>query len=111
LVPDWVLPRDGERRVHRNSSFLPGYFERALGAATAARAGLAFLHSHPAPGWQGMSRDDVVAEEGHSAAAQGATGLPLLGLTAGNAGAWSARLWEKVGPRRYKRCWCGSLRA
>jgi hypothetical protein len=110
LVQDLVLPRNGERRVHGNASFLPGYFQRALSAAAAAGAGLAFMHSHPAPGWQDMSRDDVVAEEGHAAAAQGATGLPLLGLTAGNDGAWSARLWEKVGPRRYERRWCRSVR-
>jgi hypothetical protein len=110
LVQDLLLPQDGERRVHGNASFLPGYFQRVLGAAAAAGAGLAFLHSHPAPGWQDMSRDDVVAEEGHAAAARGATGLPLLGLTMGNDGAWSARLWEKVGPRRYERRWCRSVR-
>jgi hypothetical protein len=110
LVQDLVLPRDGERRVHGNASFMPGYFQRAVGAAAAAGAGLAFFHSHPARGWQGMSRDDVVAEEGHAAAVQGATGLPLLGLTAGNDGSWSARVWEKVGPRRYERRWCRSVR-
>lgn len=25
-------------------------------------AGIAFLHGHPGPGWQGMSDDDTVAE-------------------------------------------------
>src|SRR5260370_315404 len=68
LVQDLVLPLKDERMVHGNASFQPGYFQRSLGAAVNAGAGLAFLHSHPAPGWQGMSRDDVVAEESHAAA-------------------------------------------
>jgi molybdopterin-synthase adenylyltransferase len=110
LVRELILPLAGERMVHGNASFQPVYFQRALGVAINAGAGLAFLHSHPAPGWQGMSTDDIQAEEGHAAATQGATGFPLLGLTAGNDGAWSARLWEKVGPRRYERRWCRSVR-
>jgi hypothetical protein len=110
LVRELVLPRDGERRVHGNASFQPEYFERALGAACAGGAGLALLHSHPVPGWQGMSADDVAAEQGHAAAARGGTGLPLVGLTVGCDGAWSGRFWEKTGPRRYERRWCRSVR-
>jgi hypothetical protein len=110
LVRELVLPRGGERQVHGNASFQPEYFERALGAACADGAGLAFLHSHPVPGWQGMSADDVAAEQGHAAAAKGGTGLPLVGLTVGSDGAWSARFWEKAGPRRYERRWCRSVR-
>jgi hypothetical protein len=78
--------------------------------AAQAKAGLAFLHSHPGPGWQGMSGDDIVAEQGHAAAAKGATGLPLVGLTLGIDGAWSARFWEKTAPRTYKRRWCSHVR-
>jgi hypothetical protein len=37
-----VLPQPGERRVHGNASFLPGYFERAVAEAAAEDAGLAF---------------------------------------------------------------------
>lgn len=105
-----ILPEAGDRRVHGNASFLPGYFERALGEAMNAGAGLAFMHSHGGPGWQDMSADDVQAEEGHAAAALSATGLPLLGLTLGTDGAWSARFWERVGPRRYARRWCQTVR-
>jgi len=105
-----ILPQPGERRVHGNASFLPGYFERAVAEAAAENAGLAFLHSHLGPGWQGMSDDDVRAEKTHAAAAKGATGLPLVGLTLGTDGAWSARFWEKTAPRTYERRWCTNVR-
>jgi molybdopterin-synthase adenylyltransferase len=110
LLCELILPRDGERLVHGNASFLPDYFERALGLASNARAGLAFLHSHPFSGWQGMSDDDIRAEQGHAAAAKGATGFPLVGMTTGNDGSWSARFWEKTGPGQYQRRWCRSVR-
>jgi molybdopterin-synthase adenylyltransferase len=103
LIADLILPAPGDRQVHGNASFNPQYFERALGEAMAARAGLAFLHSHPeGRGWQGMSDDDVIAERGRAGAAEAATGLPLVGLTlAGVDGSWSARKWEKMAPRTY----------
>jgi hypothetical protein len=105
-----ILPEPGERLVHRNASFQPAYFERALSIAAQCSAGLTFLHSHPVPGWQDMSDDDIAAEHNHAAAAFGATGLPLVGLTVGSDGAWSARFWERVAPRTYMRRWCGSVR-
>jgi molybdopterin/thiamine biosynthesis adenylyltransferase len=89
---------------------LPHYFERALGIAAKRNAGLAFLHCHPGPGWQAMSGDDIDAEQGHAAAAKGGTGLPLVGLTLGTDGAWSARFWEKTAPRTYERRWCSHVR-
>jgi molybdopterin/thiamine biosynthesis adenylyltransferase len=111
LIHEVILPRPGERHVHGNASFEACYFERAVMTAAQSGAGLAFLHSHPGPGWQDMSPDDIRAEEGHAAAAKGATGLPLIGLTAGNDGSWSARFWEKTGPSKYERRWCSSVRA
>ena len=110
LLHHLVLPRAGERAVHGNASFSPEYFERALGEAVESQGGLAFLHSHPAPGWQGMSSDDVRAEEGHAAPTKGATGLPLVGLTLGTDGAWSARFWKKTRPKKYERRWCENVR-
>lgn len=110
LLHRLILPENGERLVHGNASFLPRYFERAVSEALRAEAGLAFLHSHPGTGWQDMSGDDIRAERDHAPAAKGATGLPFVGLTLGADGAWSARFWEKVGPRMYERRWCSSVR-
>ncbi len=110
LVQALILPRKGERRVHGNASVLPAYFERAVAEAVNAGGGLALLHSHPGPGWQDMSDTDVRAERGYAAAAKGATGLPLVGLTIGSDGSWSARWWEKTAPRTYQRRWCTHVR-
>src|SRR5258707_7541762 len=110
LLHRLILPQDGEREVHSNASFLPHYFERAVGEAIAAGGGLALLHSHLGPGWQDMSDDDIIAERKHAAAVKGATGIPLVGLTLGTDGAWSSRFWVKVGPRQYERKWCSNVR-
>lgn len=110
LVSDIVLPLPSERRVHGNATFLPDFVQRVVGLANRNRAGICLLHSHLGPGWQGMSPDDVAAENGLAAAVQGATSLPLVGLTLGTDGAWSARFWEKRGRRQYERFWCESVR-
>ena len=68
--------------MHGNASFEPGFLERAMSEAAAAGAGLALLHSHPlGRGSQGLSRDDIAAEQGNAGAVFGATGLPCVGLT------------------------------
>ncbi len=112
LIQSLIMPEDGERHVHGNASFEPAYFERALGIAAAEGAGLALLHSHPkGRGWQGMSDDDVTAEQGHAGAVRGATGMPFVGLTiAGKDSAWSGRFWDRIAPRKYQRFDCGTVR-
>lgn len=111
LIEELVLPQDGEREVHGNAAFLPPYFERALAEARARGAGLALLHSHPATGWQGMSRDDTNAERNNAGAVLAATGLPFVGLTlAAGDGTWSARVWRRVASRTYERLECESVR-
>src|SRR5262245_10873593 len=110
LIHHLLLPQRGERSVHGNVSFQPEYLQRALGEATAAGGGLAFLHSHPAPGWQAMSNDDVSAELKQAPAVRASTGLPLVGLTIGNDGALSGRFWDKIGPRKYERQCCETVR-
>ncbi len=111
LIRELVLPADGDRRVHGNASFLPQYFERAMGEAAAKGCGLALMHSHPGGRqWQGMSDDDYNAEHGHAAATKGATGLPLLGLTLAGSAVWSARTWLKIAPRTYAPVWCSAVR-
>ncbi len=110
ILRELVLPREGERTLHGNVGFGPGYFQRALKEAAFRKGGLAFMHSHPAPGWQDMSPPDANAEAGHAAAALAATGLQLLGLTVGSDGSWSARLWFRTGVKEYRPAWCNSVR-
>ncbi len=82
--------------MHGNASFLPPFVERAISEAMAAGGGLAFLHSHGGPGWQDMSDGDVAAEQSLAAQARAATGRPLVGLTLGTDGAWSARFERTI---------------
>lgn len=113
ILQELILPEPDERNVHGNVGFLPEYVERALQFARTRNAGLAFLHSHPVEGWQGMSTDDIVAEQTRLApCAYAITGLPLLGLTAGTDGSWSARYWLKdpTQKRTYNRFWCEAVR-
>ena len=111
LIERLILPREGERNVHGNASFEPEYLIRALSEAAACGAGLALLHSHPlGRGWQGMSADDVAAEQGNAGAVFGATGFPLVGLTLAGDGTWSARFWERIAPRTYFRNRCATAR-
>ena len=105
-----LLPRNGERMVHGNASTTSAYLGRAINEARSAGCGVAFLHSHPSPGWQDMSHDDVETEMKQMRAVKAATGLPLLGMTMGNDGSWSARVWSKTGPKKYERRWCESVR-
>jgi hypothetical protein len=105
-----VLPADGDRVLHGNVAFMPQYLRRVL-AERPPGCGVALLHSHLGPGWQAMSHDDVVAERDRLAGpVYGQTTLPVLGMTLGTDGAWSARLWRRTAPRTYKRAWARSVR-
>lgn len=111
LIESVVLPQAGDRSVHGNAAFNPQYVERVVGEALKSGCGIAFLHSHPARGWQNMSPDDVAAEKLLAPTVMGATGLPIVGLTLGaRDGAWSARFWEKRAPGQYQRHWCENVR-
>lgn len=111
LVHSPVLPIEGDRQVHGNASFNQQYFECVCKLAMQQGCGIAFLHSHPGPGWQGMSDDDVVAEQQRLAGVtMGLTDLPLVGLTVGNDGTWSGRFWTHIKGKEYKRNWCNSVR-
>ena len=112
LLSQIILPEEAERNVHGNVGFMPHYFERVLKIAGERKEGIAFLHSHLGPGWQGMSEDDIIAEKRISPAVMGFTGLPLLGLTLGTDGAWSGRFWikDENEKRKYNRNWCDTVR-
>ena len=109
LIYKIILPTDTDRILHGNASFEPEYLARAIKLACEEEAGLAFMHSHPSSGWQGMSPADVKAERDVLAYPAGATGLPLVGLTIGTDGYWSARFWQRDGGQML-RYWCEKVR-
>ena len=109
LIDEIILPKKGERILHGNASFEPRYLARVMKITRQKRAGLAFMHSHPNPGWQGMSDTDVKAERDVLAYPAGATSLPLVGLTIGTDGYWSARFWERESGKM-RRHWCEKVR-
>lgn len=125
LLTDIISPREGERKLHGGASFQASYLERAIGTALKQEAGIAFLHSHFTPGWQGMSLEDVKAEEYLAPRIFAVTRLPLVGLTMGTDGALSARFWPRIGHKKvvwkwglfpnvvrkkFERQWCGTVR-
>ena len=109
LIDEIILPQKSERILHGNTSFEPNYLSRVAKIAIKKKAGIAFMHSHPSPGWQGMSVPDVEAERDVLAYTAGVTGLPLVGLTIGTDGYWSARFWERDGGQMRRR-WCEKVR-
>lgn len=111
LIYQPIFPQKGDRQRHGNASFNPQYLERVCILAMEQKAGVAFMHSHPAPGWQAMSSDDVTAEKKLAGTVLTLTGLPLLGLTVGTNNVWSARFWEHYHGKIFQRRWCQSVRS
>ena len=109
IVTELLLPLRGERNLHGNVSFEPQYLGRVARRACQTNTGVAFMHSHPSPGWQAMSNADVVAERDRIAPPARAAGLPLLGLTVGTDGVWSARFWSWNG-QEFARTSCDKVR-
>jgi molybdopterin/thiamine biosynthesis adenylyltransferase len=110
IIDEIIYPFEGDRQVHGNVSFNSCFYERVLTLAKQKNKGIAFLHSHPFPGFQFMSNDDIIAETQMAGAVKSVTGLPLLGLTAGNDGTRSARFWFRISKKKYIRQWCESIR-
>lgn len=104
------LPGDGDRDLHGNVTVSGGYLNRVLDCALQAQAGVAVLHSHPGPGWQDLSGVDVHTECNIIAPFIRESGLPLLGLTMGSDGAWSARFWQESANGRLAPVHCSDVR-
>ena len=109
IVTTVLPPARGERNLHGNASFEPGYLTRATRAAIKSGQGLAFMHSHPSAGWQDMSAPDIRAERDRIADTARATGKPLVGMTVGTDGHWSARVWKER-PAGKARAWSRKVR-
>ena len=111
LIHAPVFPESGDRQRHGNASFNQQYFERVCALAIQNKAGVAFMHSHTVPGWQAMSADDIAAEQKLAGAVASLTELPLVGLTVGTDGIWSARFWEYVRGKFFQKRWCHTVRS
>lgn len=111
LIHEAILPEPGETLLHGGVTATEKYIGRAARKAVTAGCGLAFIHSHPTPGKQHLSRIDWKTEAmGLSMTAQ-ATGRGLLGLTSGSDGIWTARYWEKKGSETgISPTWCENVR-
>ena len=109
IIDQVIVPGRDERLLHGGVSFTPDFLGRAVHLAVSEGKGLAFMHSHPSDGWQDMSGADVAAESEDIVYPASATRLPLVGLTVGTDGYWSARFWHKEG-NRVRRTWCTKVR-
>ena len=95
VLGEVILPENGDRSLHGNVTVHSGYMNRVLDLALKVRAGVAVLHSHPGSGWQALSDIDENAERDLIAPFIRETRLPLLGMTMGADGCWSARFWRE----------------
>ena len=109
VIDEILLPEKDERILQGNVQMTRAYLSRCRQKALSKGAGMAVMHNHFTPGWQGMSKDDVVMERRSVSNPARATGLPALGLTLGTDGSWSARLWIRNG-RDFERHWCSTIR-
>ena len=109
IIDEVILPQKHERVLRGNVQMTRRFLSRGRHRAMSKGAGLAVMHSHPSPGWQGMSSDDVIMESRSVSNPARATGLPALGLTVGTDGAWSARFWLRR-PTGYECQWCATVR-
>ena len=110
LLYKLVMPSSDDRILQGNVAFTEQYIRRVL-TDLPQNSGVALLHSHLGPGWQGMSEDDIVAERDRLAGAVwGRSALPLLGLTRGTDRTWSARFWVRNAPKQYVRKDASSVR-
>lgn len=109
MLTEVLYPEDSDRQVHGNASFNASYVDRVYAAAMASGQGVALLHSHLGPGWQGASDDDIVADMRLAASAVPATDLPFFSLTLATDGVWSARAWTNEGGKVEGR-WCTQVR-
>lgn len=110
LITEILLPEKEDQNLHGNVSYNSCYFDKVSARALKIQSGIVFIHSHPGPGWQNMSKDDEIVEKMLASRVQAISGLPLLGMTIGSDGYWSARFWIKTGREKYKREWSQSIK-
>lgn len=97
-----LFPGADDRTLQGNVSLKGSYLERCLRVAVEKKAGIAILHNHFTPGWQPLSDDDEATESLRAASVNSFTDFPLIGMTLGTDGTWSARCWLREGRGKYR---------
>jgi hypothetical protein len=110
VITQVIYPKHGDRNIHGNVSFNAAFYDRVTALALKEKCGICFIHNHPANGWQGMSKDDINAENMLAPRVKATTSLPLVGLTLSQDGIWSGRFWIKEAPKTYVRHFCAQIR-
>ena len=111
VIQRLILPLDGEVHLHGNASFEGKYLTRAIQEAKSQQGGLVMMHSHPSDGWQNLSKPDIAAERDVVAYQAQSTKHPLVGMTIGTDGYWSARIWHRdQNSTRMSLVWCDKVR-
>ena len=110
ILGEVILPTGEDRDLHGNVTVHGAYLNRVLDRALVNRAGIAVLHSHPARGWQALSRDDGDTERNVILPFVRETQLPLLGLTLAEDETWSARFWHESRPGDVQLAHCRDVR-
>ena len=106
ILGEVILPTMDDRDLHGNVTVHGRYLNRVLDRALANKAGVAALHSHPACGWQDLSRDDHDTERNVILPYVRETRLPLLGLTLAKDRTWSGRFWHEPRPGDVQLSYC-----
>ena len=104
VIDEVLLPTRDERVLQGNVRMTGDFLRRCRRRALSKGAGMAVMHNHLTPGWQGMSADDVVMEKRSVSNPARATGLPALGMTLGTDGTWSARFWNRTQSTYERQC-------
>ena len=110
IISEVFLPKPGERDLHGNVTIQGQYLNRVLDQALTSNAGIAVLHSHPAPDWQPLSEADDYSERNIILPFVRETQLPLLGLTLADDECWSARFWHESRPGHVQLVHCTDVR-
>ena len=109
IIDEVLIPAEDERILQGNVQMTRDFLRRCRQRALSKGAGMAVMHNHLRPGWQRMSKQDIVMESRSLSNPARATGLPALGLTLGTDGTWSARFWLRT-KAGYKRQGCSTVR-
>lgn len=110
IINELIFPEKFDRNLHGNVSYNYQYLIRVCRMALLKNRGVALLHCHLGPGWQGMSSDDIETEKKTFINVFSTTNYPFVGLTLGTDGYWSSRIWYYTKSNHINKKWAEAVR-